>query len=78
MNWIKSLFMRHSFTKPKDVVEDKPTRAEHHHGSTTQGGSNYGQGSLDIGRKKYEQGSESNEGSNYGNERRLAEGDGRD
>ena len=50
---------------------DKPTRAEHHHGSTTQGGSNYGQGSNDIGRQDANrQGSESNSGSNYGNEKK--------
>ena len=48
--------------------EDKPSRAEFHHGSTTQGGSNYGQGSQDLGNKSIKQGSESNEGSNYDSE----------
>lgn len=60
---------KHSLTKPKDVREDKPNRATRHHGSTTQGGSNYGQGSNDLGKHADDQGSESNEGSNYGNER---------
>ncbi|HTR31671.1 MAG TPA: hypothetical protein VMH27_20505 [Puia sp.] len=55
--------------KPKDVKEDKPTRADFHHGSTTQGGSNFGQGSADIGNDDSGQGEETSDGSNYGNER---------
>ena len=62
---------KHSLTKQKEVTEDKPTRATHHHGSTTQGGSDFGQGSSDIGKKDANrQGSESNSGSNYGNEKK--------
>jgi len=62
---------KHSLTKQKEVTEDKPTRATYHHGSATQGGSDYGQGSNDIGRRDANrQGSESNRGSNYGNEKK--------
>lgn len=66
----KMPFMKRSTKDLKDVVEDKPTRAEYHHGSTTQGGSNYGQGSSDVGKDKNLQGSESNGGSNYDNEQK--------
>jgi hypothetical protein len=62
---------KHSLTRQKEVTEDKPTRAQHHHGSTTQAGSDYGQGSNDIGRQDANrQGSESNSGSSYGNEKK--------
>lgn len=36
--------------------------------STTQGGSNFGQGSGYLAGKAYQQGSEANEGANYENE----------
>ena len=49
-------------------MEDRPNRSDLHHGSTTQGGSNFGQGSLQLGRNANHQGSESNKGSNYNNE----------
>jgi hypothetical protein len=49
--------------------EDKPNRADFHHGSTTQGGSNFGQGSLQLGDKANRQGSESNDGASYANEK---------
>lgn len=52
-----------------EVREDKPNRADFHHGSTTQGGSDYGQGSHDIPDNENRQGSESNDGSNYDHER---------
>ena len=52
--------------KPK---EDRPSRAEFHHGSTTQGGSDYGQGTNDLGKHADKQGSEANSGSNYSNEK---------
>ncbi len=42
-------------------------------GSTTQGGSNYGQGSMHLGGNIYRQGSEKTRGSNYGNEREFNE-----
>lgn len=65
----KKLMKKHSLTKPKDVQEGKPNRATFHHGSTTQGGSNYGQGSDDLPKQSNKQGSESNDGSNYANEK---------
>jgi hypothetical protein len=40
-----------------------------HTGSTTQGGSNFGQGSMHLGSQSYRQGSQKNEGSNYEDER---------
>jgi len=59
-----------SLTKQKEVQEGTPNRAEHHHGSTTQGGSNFGQGSSELGKQANRQGSEGNSGSNYGNEKK--------
>jgi hypothetical protein len=52
----------------KDVKEGKPTKADFHHGSTTQGGSDFGQGSMQLGRDASKQGSESNGGANYDGE----------
>jgi hypothetical protein len=49
----------------KEVMEGTPTRAEFHHGSTTQGGSNFGQGSAQLGKEGNKQGSESNTGADY-------------
>jgi hypothetical protein len=40
-------------------------------GTTTQGGSNYGQGSMHLGANANKQGSERNKGSNYANEQDL-------
>jgi hypothetical protein len=37
-------------------------------GSTTQGGSNFGQGSMELGPDSYKQGSVKNKGANYKNE----------
>lgn len=54
--------------KKHRVVEDKPNRATTHHGSTTQGGSNFGQGSNGLGDNSQRQGSESGDGSNYDGE----------
>lgn len=54
--------------KKHPVTEDKPTRATTHHGSTTQGGSNFGQGSTQLDNKSIKQGSESGKGSNYEDE----------
>ncbi|MDP4149100.1 MAG: hypothetical protein Q8927_12735 [Bacteroidota bacterium] len=48
--------------------EGKLNRASFHHGSTTQGGSDFGQGSMQMGRYGNAQGSESNEGANYDGE----------
>ena len=59
-----------SLTKQKEVQEGTPNRAEWHHGSTTQGGSDFGQGSMQLGRNANRQGSEGNSGSDYGNEKR--------
>ena len=60
---------KHSLTEQKEVTEDKPTKAEFHHGSTTQGGSNFGQGSSQLGKDGNKQGDESNKGANYDNEK---------
>ena len=60
---------KHSLTKQKEVLEDKPSRASYGHGSTVQGGSNYGQGSSDLPNRANKQGSESGPGSNYANEK---------
>jgi hypothetical protein len=54
---------------PVKVKEDRPSRADFHHGSTTQGGSNYGQGSNDLDKHALKQGSEKNAGANYDNEK---------
>jgi len=54
--------------KKHPVTEDKPTRADIHTGSTTQGGSNFGQGSVQLGNDSIKQGSELNKGSNYEDE----------
>ena len=43
-------------------------RADFHPGSTTQGGSNFGQGSHQLAGDTYHQGSTSNRGANYENE----------
>jgi hypothetical protein len=51
-----------------DIQEGKPTRAETSHGSATQGGSNFGQGSTQLGTNSEKQGSESNDGANYNGE----------
>ena len=52
-----------------DIQEGNPkSRATYHHGSTTQGGSNFGQGSLQLGRRANKQGSESGKGANYDHE----------
>ena len=42
-------------------------------GTTTQGGSNYGQGSMHLGGNTYRQGSEKTGGSNYANEQDFKE-----
>ena len=54
--------------KKYDVREDKPSRASFYTGSTTQGGSDFGQGSHQLGNKSFKQGQEKNDGSNYDNE----------
>jgi hypothetical protein len=51
--------------KDIEIKEGKSTKADFHHGSTTQGGSDFGQGSMQLG-KDQKQGSESNSGSNDG------------
>jgi hypothetical protein len=60
--------MKKKSQKQKKIQEGKPNKASFHHGSTTQGGSNFGQGSLQLGRYASHQGSESNEGADYRNE----------
>jgi hypothetical protein len=62
--------MKNNTHKQNNIQEGNPrSKATYHHGTTTQGGSNFGQGSLDLGKHSYRQGSEKNEGANYGNER---------
>jgi len=52
-----------------DIQEGNPkSKAKYHHGSTIQGGSNSGQGSLQLGKQANRQGSESNKGANYDQE----------
>ncbi|HEY2349324.1 MAG TPA: hypothetical protein VGH64_09920 [Puia sp.] len=58
--------MTRKSTGPK-VSEGKPSRASFHPGSTTQGGSDFGQGATSLGDAK-KQGSEKNDGADYGNE----------
>ena len=43
-------------------------QASYRTGSTTQGGSNHGQGSMHLGGESYQQGDAKNAGANYGNE----------
>ncbi len=59
-----------SQTKQKEITEGKPSKATFHHGTTIQGGSNFGQGSSQLGKEGNRQGSESNSGSDYGNEKK--------
>ena len=61
--------MKKTTKKQPIITEDRPNRASYFHGSTTQGGSNFGQGSIQLGRYANTQGSESSPGSDYGNER---------
>ena len=52
-----------------DIQEGNPkSKATFHHGSAVQGGSNFGQGSIQLGKDGNRQGSESGKGANYGNE----------
>jgi len=60
----------HTHRQNNDIQEGNPkSRATYHHGSTVQGGSNFGQGSEQLGKQAYKQGSESGKGANYNNER---------
>ena len=68
METIKTINMKNKSPKQNEIQEGKPTRIESPRGSTTQGGSNFGQGSYQLGRYANAQGSESGRGSNYGNE----------
>ena len=54
--------------KENPVREGEPNRAEIHPGSTTQGGSNFGQGSSQLGKKAIYQGEEKTDGASYDNE----------
>ncbi len=49
----------------KPVTEGEQGKVDPGHGSTTQGGQNFGQGSQDLGKDSIKQGSESSSGSNY-------------
>lgn len=52
-----------------EIREDRPSRADFHHASTSQAGSNYGQGSNDLPDQENRQGGESNDGANYDHEK---------
>ena len=54
--------------KKKPVREGNPSKADIHPGSTTQGGSNFGQGSSQLGKKALHQGEKKSDGSSYDNE----------
>lgn len=60
--------MKKKAGKQNEVLEDKPNKADRYHGSATQGGSNFGQGSLQLGNSSIAQGSESGPGANYNDE----------
>jgi hypothetical protein len=60
--------MKKKSPKQNTVQEDKPNRVAGYHGSTTQGGSNFGQGSLQLGNNSIAQGAESNTGASYNGE----------
>jgi hypothetical protein len=64
-------FMKKSKTK-KEIKEAKANRASFHHGSTTQAGPDFGQGSSQLGNTSFKQGSESKKGME-GNESGLNE-----
>jgi len=49
----------------KPVTEGEQGKVDPCHGSTTQGGQNFGQGSQDLDNDAIKQGSESSSGSNY-------------
>lgn len=53
----------------KKVGSGMQGAAANHPSSTTQGGSDYGQGSSQLDSKSYEQGAAKNNGSNYSNEK---------
>jgi hypothetical protein len=58
-----------TFRQNNDIQEGNPkSKATYHHGSTTQGGSTFGQGSTQLGKDGNRQGSESNKGANYDHE----------
>ncbi|NCI50639.1 hypothetical protein GWC95_11940 [Sediminibacterium roseum] len=60
--------MKDNKKNQEEIKENKPTRASFHPGSTTQGGSNFGQGSAGLGKQSIKQGTEAGSGSNYENE----------
>lgn len=49
----------------KPVTQGEQGKVDPGHGSTTQGGQNFGQGSQDLGNESIKQGAESSKGSNY-------------
>jgi len=58
--------------RKKDIKEAKPNRASFHHGSATQAGPDFGQGSSQLGKASFKQGSESRK-KTEGNESGLNE-----
>lgn len=63
--------MKNKKTDQKGSDHTEQGKPEFHPGTTTQGGSNHGQGSIALGADANKQGSEKNEGSNYENEQDL-------
>ena len=62
--------MKDHKNKQNDIQEGNPkSKATFYHGTTVQGGSNFGQGSIQLGKDGPRQGSVKNDGANYGNER---------
>lgn len=55
-------------TSNKINPTDPERKADVHPGSTTQGGSNFGQGANSLGKKAQHQGSKKGKGSDYENE----------
>jgi len=54
--------------EPEEVKEGQSSRSTENHGSTTQSGSNFGQGSHQLGKAAQKQGSQAGSGANYADE----------
>jgi len=64
--WSKS--KHHQKTEPEHPGDGSQGRAGIHTGSTTQGGSNFGQGSHFLDNDAHKQGADKGSGANYDNE----------
>jgi len=56
------MFLVKKSKREKEIKEAKPNRASFRHGSTTQAGPDFGQGSSQLGNASFKQGSESRKG----------------